>query len=223
MAIKVEEVKFYDNDRIYATVEAKTYEDGRVEIVPPDGYRMYPMDIETADASVHGYASELIRMWWKGSRQHKCYMVPVPEEQFHALMRPDWSEDKRNLRSHKCRVEGAHGTSIICRKASCVGCPNAGKDMETNQTSYIEDLKKNSNWEPATEDTTSSETMGHVLYDELICFLAKHQKKLAKIKLLEDEGYSVKEIHEILDLSINTIYTDRKRIEKLEKEFFKED
>lgn len=27
MAIKVEEVKFYDNDRIYATVEIKTYED----------------------------------------------------------------------------------------------------------------------------------------------------------------------------------------------------
>lgn len=223
MAIKVEEVKFYDNDRIYATVKIKTYEDGRVEIVPPDGYRMYPMDIETADISAHGYASELIRMWWKGSRQYKCYMVPVSEKLFKVMMRPDWSEDKRNLRSHKCRVEGAHGTPIICRKASCVGCPNAGKDMETNQTSYIEDLKKNSNWEPATEDTTSSEAMGHVLYDELICFLAKHQKKLAKIKLLEDEGYSVKEIHEILDLSINTIYTDRKRLKKLENEFFKED
>lgn len=54
MAIKVEEVKFYDNDRIYATVKIKTYEDGRVEIVPPDGYRMYPMDIETADTSAHG-------------------------------------------------------------------------------------------------------------------------------------------------------------------------
>ncbi len=223
MAIKVKEVKFYDDYRIYTTVEIKTYADGRVEIVPPDGYRMYPMNIETADASAHHYVPELIRMWWKGSRQYKCYMVPVPEEQYNVMMQPDWSEDKRNLRSHKCRVEGAHGTPIICRKASCVGCPNAGKDMETNQTSDIEDLKKNSSWEPATEDTTSSEAMGHVLYDELICFLAKHQKKLAKIKLLEDEGYSVKEIHEILDLSTNTIYTDRKRIKKLENEFFKED
>ena len=65
--------------------------------------------------------------------------------------------------------------------------------------------------------------MGHVLYDEFICFLAKHQLKLVQIKLLEDEGYSVKKIHEMLDLPINTIYTDRKRIEKLEKEFSKED
>lgn len=95
--------------------------------------------------------------------------------------------------------------------------------METNQTSYIEDLKKNSNWEPATEDITSTEAMGRILYNELINFLAKHQKKLAQIKLLEDEGYSVKEIHEMLDLPSNTIYSDRKRIKKLEGEFFKED
>ena len=223
MAINVKAVKFYDNGRIYATVEIKTYEDGRVEIVPPDGYRMYPMDIENADISAHSYAPKLIRMWWKGSRQYKCYMVPVLEELFNAMMRPDWSEDKRNLRSHKCRVEGAHGTPIICRRASCTGCPNAGKDMETNQTSYIEDLKKNSNWEPATEDITSTEAMGRILYDELINFLAKHQKKLAQIKLLEDEGFSVNEIDKILDLPSNTIYSDRKRIKKLESEFFKED
>lgn len=95
--------------------------------------------------------------------------------------------------------------------------------METNQTSYIEDLKKNSNWEPATEDITSTEAMGRILYDEFINFLAKHQKKLAQIKLLEDEGFSVNEIHEILDLPSNTIYSDRKRIKKLESEFFKED
>ena len=94
--------------------------------------------------------------------------------------------------------------------------------METNQTSYIEDLKKNSNWEPATEDITSTEAMGRILYDELINFLAKHQKKLAQIKLLEDEGFSVNEIHKILDLPSNTIYSDRKRIKKLESEFFKE-
>lgn len=139
------------------------------------------------------------------------------------MMRPDWSDDKRNLRSHKCRVEGAHGTPIICRKASCTGCPNAGKDMETNQTSYIEDLKKNSSWESATEDITSTEAMGHILYNELIDFLAKHQKKMAQIKLLEEEGCSVKEIHEMLDLPSNTIYSDRKRIKKPESEFFKED
>lgn len=65
--------------------------------------------------------------------------------------------------------------------------------------------------------------MDHINHDELIDVLAKHQKKLAKIKLLEDAGYSVKEIHKILDLSINTIYTDRKRIKMLENEFFKED
>ena len=159
MAIEVKRVDFYDNGRIYATVEVKTYEDGRVEIVPPDGYRMYPMNIETADTSAHSFVPELIRMWWKGSRRYKCYMVPVLEELFNAMMRPDWSEDKRNLRSHKCRVEGAHGTPIICRRASCTGCPNVGKDMETNQTSYIEDLKKNSNWEPATEDITSTEAI----------------------------------------------------------------
>ena len=223
MAITVKEVKFYDNGRIYATVEVKTDEYGRVEIAPPDGYRMYPMDIETADITAHNYTPELIRMWWKGSRRYKCHMVPVPEEQYNAMMRPDWSEDKRNLRSHKCLVEGAHGTPIICRRASCTGCPNAGKDMETNQTSYIEDLKKNRNWEPATEDTTSGVAMDHINHEELIDFLSKHQKKLAKIKQLEDEGYSVKEIHEILHLSINTIYTDRKRIKKLENEFFKED
>ena len=40
--------------------------------------------------------------------------------------------------------------------------------------------------------------MGHILYNELIDFFAKHQKKLAQIKLLEDEGCSVKEIHEML-------------------------
>ena len=109
-------------------------------------------------------------------------MVPVLEELFNAMMRPDWSEDKRNLHSHKCRVEGAHGTPIICRRASCTGCPNAGKDMKTNQTSSIEDLKNNSNWESAKEDITSTKAMGH-----------------------------------------NTIYSDRKRIKKLESEFFKED
>ncbi|WP_270398854.1 hypothetical protein [Ligilactobacillus ruminis] len=63
MAIEVKRVNFYDNSRIYATVEVKTYEDGRVEIVPLDGYRMYPMDIETADTSAHSFVPELIRMW----------------------------------------------------------------------------------------------------------------------------------------------------------------
>ena len=41
MAIEVKQVNFYDNERVYATVEVKTYEDGRVEIVPPDGSNGY--------------------------------------------------------------------------------------------------------------------------------------------------------------------------------------
>lgn len=86
---------------------------------------------------------------------------------------------------------------------------------------YLEDLMKDSHYEPSTDDTTLIEAMAHVEYDDFLDELAKKQQKLADIRRLKDAGYTNKEIAQFLQMKENIVGNDVRCIKEIEIEYYK--
>lgn len=229
MAKNVREVKFKDND-VNVVVTVTTDEEGNKRFQAPEGYRMYPMDLDgIKNPSLYGYDRDLVMMWPVGEKKRLSYMVPVKETIFNPLIAPDKAEDKRDERKHKCMVPGKNGSLVMCREASCMKAHMEGRCQHpdgdcsiTHGELYIEDLKANSHYEPSTGDITHNEAMAHIEYEDFLEELAKNQPKLANIRRLKDAGYTNKEIAKFLHLKENTVGNDVRRIKEFEIKYNKD-
>lgn len=218
----------YDNVEIKVTIDGK-----RKYYEVQEGYRLYPMDIRTVDPADYarkGFIPELITYWQIGESSRLSYMIPIPDEQFCAIIAYDRAEDKRLERQRKCMVPGKSGTLIICRQASCRKaqenglCPNYGKlDIQVNSTVSLDQMMEDTNWQPATQDITSSEANAHMMEDGFKIFLEQHQPKLRIIYEADAIGLTPAEIAAEYGFNPNTVYRDLQRIRKLAKEYFNQD
>lgn len=229
MVKSVKEVTFQDND-VNVVVTVTTDEEGNKRFHAPEGYRMYPMDIDgIKNPAAYGYDRDLIKTWKVGETRRISYMVPVKEALYKPLIAPDKAEDKRNERKRKCKVPGKNGSLVMCREASCMKARMEGRCQHpdgdcsiTHGELYIEDLKANSHYEPSTDDTTRNEAMAHIEYEDFLEELAKNQPKLADIRRLKDAGYTNKEIAKFLKMKENTVGNDVRRIKEFEIKYNKD-
>ncbi|MGO4995996.1 helix-turn-helix transcriptional regulator [Oribacterium sp. Sow4_G1_1] len=208
------EVKFYQQATVI-TVTIITNEEGEKEFQAPEGYVLYPMEVDDEnDPAASEYDRELIVNRLVGRSSRKSYLVPVPEAMYHAMLLSEKAADKRDERAGKCQVPGKRGGLIMCRESSCRKaqaegrCPYMnGTAMAPQQVTYIEELD-----EVTGEDRTSQDALGKAEYDEILDMLAKKAPKLADICRLKLAGYTNDEIGQMLHLNSNTIGTDMRRI-----------
>lgn len=210
----MKKVKFYQQSTV-VNVTIITNESGKKEFQVPEGYVLYPMEVDDEnDPAASEYDRDLIVNRLVGRSSRKSYLVPVPEEMYHAMLSSEKAEDKRTERAGKCQVPGKRGGLIMCRESSCRKaqaegrCPYMnGTAMAPQQVAYIEELD-----EVTGEDRTSQDALGKAEYDEILDVLAKKAPKLADICRLKLAGYTNDEIGEMLHLNSNTIGTDMRRI-----------
>lgn len=208
------EVKFYQQSTVI-TVTILTNESGEKAFQVPEGYVLYPMEVnDENDPAASEYDRDLVVNRLVGRSSRKSYLVPVPEAMYHAILASEKAEDKRTERAGKCQVPGKRGGLIMCRESSCRKaqaegrCPYMnGKAMAPQQVTYIEELD-----EVTGEDRTSHDALAQVEYEEILDVLAKKAPKLADICRLKLAGYTNDEIGQMLHLNSNTIGTDMRRI-----------
>ena len=208
------EVKFYQQSAV-VTVTIITNEAGEKEFQVPEGYVLYPMEVDDENDPAAGeYDRDLIVNRLVGRSSRKSYLVPVPEAMYHTMLSSEKAADKRDERAGKCQIPGKRGGLIMCRESSCKKaqaegrCPYMnGTAMAPQQVTYIEELD-----EVTGEDRTSQDALGKAEYDEILDVLAQKAPKLADICRLKLAGYTNDEIGQMLHLNSNTIGTDMRRI-----------
>ena len=208
------EVKFYQQSAV-VTVTIITNEAEEKEFQVPEGYVLYPMEVDDEnDLAASEYDRDLVVNRLVGRSNRKSYLVPVPEAMYHAILASEKAEDKRTERAGKCQIPGKRGGLIMCRESSCRRaqaegrCPYMnGTAMAPQQVTYIEELD-----EVTGEDRTSQDALGKAEYEEILNVLAKKAPKLADICRLKLAGYTNDEIGKMLHLNSNTIGTDMRRI-----------
>ena len=208
------QVKFYQQSTVI-TVTIITNEAGEKAFQVPEGYVLYPMEVDDENDPAAGeYDRDLVVNRLVGRSSRKSYLVPVPEAMYHAILASEKAEDKRTERAGKCQVPGKRGGLIMCRESSCRKAQAAGRcpyvngtAMAHQQVTYIEELD-----EVTGEDWTSQDALGKAEYDEILDVLAKKAPKLADICRLKLAGYTNDEIGQMLHLNSNTIGTDMRRI-----------
>ncbi len=228
MAKNVKEVKFNDNN-VTVVVTVVTDDEGNKHFQAPEGYKMFPMDLDgITNPAMYGYDRDLIKSWKVGEKKRISYMVPVKEDMYNPIIAPDKAEDKRDERNRKCMVPGKNGNLIICREASCTKarlegrCPYAdGGCGVTHGEVSLDQMMTDSHFEPSIMDTTSDEAITNLDYEDFLDSLAQVQQKLADICRLKNEGYKIKEIAKFLKMKENTVGNDIRRIKALEIQYFK--
>lgn len=205
----------------YSSVTLETLSNGKVIRRAPKGYLLFPVSVETM-MSWHFQSLDprLITTWHKGSKVERCYMFPVKKDMYYKFMRPEWREVKKHERECKCMVTGQNGVPMRCPKASCKGCPNAGKKMELCAPIPLDTVAGNIDWLVHNGfDSTSETAIGHVMREQFLDYLKGIEPKLPKIAVLLDMGYKAKKIAAMLGINKNTLYSDIKRIRRLWKKF----
>lgn len=223
MAI-TKKVKFYDkNDRVSVEVTIETNDDGTTRIITPDGHQMYPMDIRNIQwKSDLGLDPDLIVKRTVGENKRLSYMVPVKEELYRPIIAPEKAADKCREREGKCPVPGKRGGSILCREASCRKAREEGRcpypdGYGMKRLVFVADpnlLRRNEGC-----DSTADTAISNVMYEEFLDFLTKIAPKLADVYRLQQEGYHIREIAEMMHLNQNTVGGYSRRAKKLKIEF----
>ncbi|WP_317368344.1 hypothetical protein [uncultured Tyzzerella sp.] len=174
-----------------------------------------------------------LETWHLGGRKVLVGFVAVPEKQAAIAIDAFWEDVNEYLestRKKRCLIVNQKGELIRCPKCNdCKTC--ADKDNPNNITSrfisldkFIEDQTNESSagWDPTGnteyEDTAAALSM----LTDLIADVAKHDATSAKIIKLLADGFSKKEIIEMVDLNRgkSQAYAFIEKTQKLAKEIY---
>ncbi len=84
----ITKVKFNDNN-VTVVVTVVTYDEGNKHFQAPEGYKMFPMDLDgITNPAEYGYDRDLIKSWKVGEKKRISYMVPVKEDMYNPIIAP---------------------------------------------------------------------------------------------------------------------------------------
>lgn len=232
---KERQIKFYKDDHqtIRATVTIIEENDGTSHFICPDGFTMYPMELDGIEPNMYkdyGFDPALIKPWKVGNKTRMAYLVPVRDIEYKPLIADEKAEQKREERKSKCLIPGKNDRPVLCRETCCWKAYEEGRctcygklDSNVAGNVYLEDMMADSNWEPATTDITSETVMADIEEAEFKDYLAHHQKKLRTIYEENMKGLGVADIATKYGFNENTTYRDLQRIKKFAKKFFNQE
>lgn len=144
--------------------------------------------------------------------------IYVSKEMFHEYMRPEWADWKRNERSSRCQVPNGHGGVKRCDK-DCKECPY----FRNGKTISIDELYQKYEMEIADDsqsiiDTMVEEERNNALWNAVATLEPTDQK----IMKLFSEGFSERDMSDLLQLPRTTISYRKNKCFEILRELLKD-
>lgn len=190
-----------------------------------DNQVLIPM-ITTVEAALDfGYSRKDIRMWRVGNRILPVILVPGTKEQYDAYINSFVREYKQEDRDKRCQIPGENGCLIRCPEENkCRTCPyHQSMDKEAQGTVTFSDLAirnedgSEEEYEPVTPEGYFDDY--EQVCEDLIRYVAEKKPECEEVVKLLLEGYSRREIAQVLNLPKSSVIDWAKKIQALTKEF----
>lgn len=144
--------------------------------------------------------------------------IYVSKEMFHEYMRPEWADWKRNERSSRCQVPNGHGGVKRCDQ-DCKQCPY----FRNGKTISIDELYEKYEMELADDsqsiiDTMVEEERNNALWNAVATLEPTDQK----IMKLFSEGFSERDMSDLLHLPRTTISYRKNKCFEILRELLKD-
>lgn len=192
-----------------------------------DNEVLIPM-ITTIEAALdYGYSRSDIRMWRVGNRTLPVILVPGTKEQYDAYINSFVREFKAEDRDKRCQIPGENGCLIRCPDENkCRECPyHLSLDKEAQGTAPFSSLTITNTdgseepFEPISPEGYNSTDEYYRLVEDLVAYLEARRAEYGAIARLLLDGYSRREIAEVLDLPKSSVIDWAKKIQELTSEF----